>query len=388
MKRLLIVLSLWLLPTALARAADYLNGDWFILTGKNKISSSNPDHEAVKKIAEFARDDWEVKFLILPADSSYVIHLAGGLWGINPPDSLWKKEDELGKAKRKVKSIALMAQGGWGLLDDRNELAADGIPAPILAPLQAATDDVKKAGGTLRSLAFASDGGWVLLFGKDFKEHGLPKELSRDARRAQTERHWHSVRGVRLGGRLVLAGRRQCLFRQQPCSPGLQKTPGAADQGRDTPVDHLHARPLHAWLYPGAQPGPANQGGHDLRLRQSRWRRRYVGRASGASPGAAPAMRGQGVAGAVERYRARHRPPEADSHAQPSIGEAEGFPGTGDLRPDAVHEPPAPATGGANSPQSGAACRAGEGVYHCHGGPNRAGLSGLPGQSQVATRAE
>ena len=72
-----------------------------------------------------------------------------------------------------------MAQGGWAVLDDRNELTQEGIPAPVLAPLQAAVNDVRKAGGTLRSLAFAPDGGWVLLFGKDFKEHGLPKELSR-----------------------------------------------------------------------------------------------------------------------------------------------------------------------------------------------------------------
>jgi transglutaminase-like putative cysteine protease len=178
MRCFLVGCCLGLLGTAPVAAADYLNGDWFVLTGKNKISTSNPDHPAVKDLAKFAKDNWEVRFLVFPADSSYVFHLAGGLWGINPPDSLWKKEDELGKAKLEVKSIALMAQGGWAILYDKSELAQDGIPADVLGQLQAAIKDVKAAGGTLRSLAFAPNGGWVLLFDKDFKEHGLPRFLS------------------------------------------------------------------------------------------------------------------------------------------------------------------------------------------------------------------
>jgi hypothetical protein len=86
-----------------------------------------------------------------------------------------------------------MAQGGWALLHDKGQLTADGVPPAILAGLQKAVNELKKA-DTPRSLAFAPDGGWVVLSHRDYREQGLPRDLSE--RLAEHKRKGVGVRCV------------------------------------------------------------------------------------------------------------------------------------------------------------------------------------------------
>ena len=51
MKRLLLVYGLWLAAAAPAAAADYLTGDWFILTAGDSVSSSDPSGAVAKALA-------------------------------------------------------------------------------------------------------------------------------------------------------------------------------------------------------------------------------------------------------------------------------------------------------------------------------------------------
>jgi hypothetical protein len=181
MKRFGLVGCLWLLAVAPAGAADYLTGDWFIVSGKSKLTSSIAGHALLKESAKWVKDGVAVRVLVLPADSAWLFRLSNNAWvGINLPSSLWDKNVALGKANHDIQAVALMAQGGWALLYDKGELATDGVPAGIRTQLQKAVNDLKKAGTMPRFIAFAPDGGWVVLGDKDYREHGLPKDLSQN----------------------------------------------------------------------------------------------------------------------------------------------------------------------------------------------------------------
>jgi transglutaminase-like putative cysteine protease len=172
---------LWLPASGLARADDDLQGDWFIVSGKSKISTSIADHPLLKDSAQWVKDGAEVRILATPAASARFVRLThGAWWGYNLPSTLWDKHVELTKADRDIEAVALMAQGGWAILYDKAHLATDSVPESIRAALQTAINDLKKSGpaSTPHFLAFASDGGWVLLADRDYREHGLPRALS------------------------------------------------------------------------------------------------------------------------------------------------------------------------------------------------------------------
>ncbi len=174
-----MVLAVFALLAPIAGANDYVNGDWFIITGKAKLTSSIAKHPLIKDSAKWVKDGTEVRVLALPSDSAWVARLTNGAWwGVDLPGSLWDKNGELTKANRDIEAIALMAQGGWAMLHDQGQLATDGVPPAIHKQLQNAVADLKKAKDRPRFLAFAPDGGWVLLGEKDYREHGLPRELS------------------------------------------------------------------------------------------------------------------------------------------------------------------------------------------------------------------
>jgi hypothetical protein len=180
-KRLGLVGCLWLLAAAPAGASDYLNGDWFIISNKSKLSTSITGHALLKDSAQWVKDGAEVRILALPADSAWLVRLTNGAWwGINLPEPLWDKNVELGKARGDIEAVALMAQGGWALLHDKGELVTQDVPPAIRTSLEAAVKDLKKAGKASppRFLAFAPDGGWLILAQDDYREHGLPRELS------------------------------------------------------------------------------------------------------------------------------------------------------------------------------------------------------------------
>ncbi len=169
---------LYLLAAAPAGAADHLGGDWFIVTGNSKLTSSNPDHPLVKESANWVKDGAVLTILALPSDTAWLVQSSSGGQGINLPRSLWDKNRELYRDGHQIHSVALMAQGGWALLHDRGELSAHGVPAEILARLRKGVNELDKT-GTPRLLAFAPDGSWVVLSENDYREHGLPKDLSR-----------------------------------------------------------------------------------------------------------------------------------------------------------------------------------------------------------------
>jgi hypothetical protein len=130
MKRLILVCCLWLLGTASAEAADLLNGDWVILTGKNELWSNDPNHPAVKQSADWIKDNWEVKFLVVLSQSARLVELVGGHWGSDAPESLWNKREKLAKANRDVKSIALMAQGAGSFSTTKASWLRTAFPPP------------------------------------------------------------------------------------------------------------------------------------------------------------------------------------------------------------------------------------------------------------------
>jgi transglutaminase-like putative cysteine protease len=174
MKPLIVCWCLVGLGVAPAPASP-VDGDWFIVTGRNAVSSSNPNHPVCKKLAERGKKD-EIKDVVFTANDDWAI-----LFGNNGVDwtrasaALGQKVEALWKGNHVFKSLAFPPQGGWVLLYDKNDFAADGIPASALAELRA----VKKAGGTLRSIAFPPQGGWVLLGVDGVREEGMPDDLTK-----------------------------------------------------------------------------------------------------------------------------------------------------------------------------------------------------------------
>jgi transglutaminase-like putative cysteine protease len=173
-KRLALLGCLWLLGSAPAGASP-LDGDWFILTGRNAVSSSAPGLPVVKELAERGRKA-DLKGAAFTAAGDWTILFGGN--GVasagDVPDALSKKIPELWKSGAEIKCVAFRPQGGWVLLYNQNDFVEEGLPAGTQARLQ----EVKKAGGTLRAVAFAPDGGWVVLGDKGAWGEGLPTSLS------------------------------------------------------------------------------------------------------------------------------------------------------------------------------------------------------------------
>lgn len=169
MFRSLIAFSLGLVPSA-GFSADYLNGDWFILHGKDRLATSNASGEVARAIGK-KKDLGAIAFA---CDGHWAFLFANnGIFYSGLPASLRTKIPELWKAKRSFRGLALRPQGGWLLLLDKNECLHDGLPPPLAARL----DEAQKASRTIRSVAFAPDGGWAILFDQGFFESGLPKNL-------------------------------------------------------------------------------------------------------------------------------------------------------------------------------------------------------------------
>jgi transglutaminase-like putative cysteine protease len=166
--------------TQSVRAGDYLNGDWFIISAKAKLTTSIAKHPLLKDSAKWVKDGAEVRILTLPSESAWLVRLTNGAWGgINLPAPLWDRNVALSKANHDIAAAALMAQGGWAILYDQGQLATDGVPPAIRKQLQDAIGELKRLGrGRPRFLGFTPDGGWVLLAGNDYREHGLPRPLS------------------------------------------------------------------------------------------------------------------------------------------------------------------------------------------------------------------
>jgi hypothetical protein len=209
----------------------YLAGNWFIVTGKNKLTCSDPAHQLVADSAKWDRDA-AVNVLVLPADTAWLVRFSNGGWywgGL--PASLVALNVELSKANRDVKSVALMAQGGWALLHDEGELRSDGIPSAILAQIEKGVNELKTAAAP-RSLAFAPDGGWVLLSDKDYREHGLPEDLSEAL--AEHKRQGVAVRCVAFDSRgewFLLDNQNECLS-SDPDHPAFEKLQGLRADGQ------------------------------------------------------------------------------------------------------------------------------------------------------------
>jgi transglutaminase-like putative cysteine protease len=170
MYRSIMVCGLGLLGAAPASAADYLNGDWFILTGANGIASSDQSGELAKVLAK----EKGVKAVGFTSSGGLAYVFGGnGIIFSDVPDSLGAKVPDLWKLTGDFRCVAFRPQGGWIILHDKNGFAQDGMPEALVTQLK----KIQKAEGTLRSVAFTPDGGWLLLLEKEFIEEGLPKEL-------------------------------------------------------------------------------------------------------------------------------------------------------------------------------------------------------------------
>lgn len=226
--RCAILVALLLAPSAGHAGADYLNGDWFIISGKAKLSTSIAGHPLLKDSAQWVKDGAEVRILALPNDSAWFIRLTNGAWwGSNLAVPLWDKNVELNKAKLDIDSVALLAQGGWAMLYNQGQLAlpVDGVPPAIRTQLQTAVNDMKKAGKDSRPrfLAFAPDGGWVVLADKDYRENGLPRELSQSL--AEHKKQGIAIRCVAFdcrGDWFLLDARNNC-FTSKPGHAAVAK---------------------------------------------------------------------------------------------------------------------------------------------------------------------
>jgi len=181
MRRLITGLAILAANSVLAPAgyADYLSGEWYIISNKAKLSTSAAGHPLLKDSAKWVKDGAEVRILALPNDSAWQVRLTNGAWwGVNLPTPLWDKNVELAKAKRNIAAVAFMAQGGWAILYDNGQLASDGVPLAIRTQLQNAIGELQTRKDRPRFLAFAPDGGWVLLGEKDYRSQGVPPALS------------------------------------------------------------------------------------------------------------------------------------------------------------------------------------------------------------------
>jgi hypothetical protein len=161
----------WLVLAPSANAADYLNGDWYILAGGDAVASSDPTGDVAKALAK----EKGLKGLAFNADGDWAFLFGGNgiIYSGGMPPALVAKVPELWKVTGDFKCLAFRPQGGWLLLYDKNGFAQEGLPAGLRERLEKA----QKTGETIRSVAFAPDGGWFLLLEKEFFAEGLPKPL-------------------------------------------------------------------------------------------------------------------------------------------------------------------------------------------------------------------
>jgi Transglutaminase-like superfamily len=220
-----VLLAACAVLTQSARANDHVNGDWFIVSDKAKLTTSIAKHPLLADSENWVKDGAEVRVLAMPSDSAWLVRLTNGAWwGINLPEPLWDKNVALSKGKHEIEAVALMAQGGWAMLYGHGQLATDGVPPVIRTQLQNAIDDLKAAGkGPPRYLAFAPDGGWVLLGENDYREHGLPPLLSQ--RLAEHRKRGIDVRCVAFDSRgdWFLMDARDGISASAPKHPAVAK---------------------------------------------------------------------------------------------------------------------------------------------------------------------
>lgn len=226
MERLFLVCSLLLLGGARAQAADYLNGDWFIITGRNTVVTSDPTGDVAKAMA--AQKELKCLAFTGHGDWSFLIGGNGILHGGGIPSSLGNKIPELWKVTSDFKCLAFRPQGGWVLLHDKNGFAEDGIAASTRAELQ----QLHNAGGTFRSIAFTPDGGWVLLLEKGFREEGLPRSLSEKL--AEHAKQGIAIRCVAFTseGDWFLLDDRNNFFSSNPNHPAYKKLTDLKEKGQ------------------------------------------------------------------------------------------------------------------------------------------------------------
>jgi hypothetical protein len=226
-----VFLAVFVILAPIARANDYVNGDWFIITGKAKLTTSIAKHPLLKDSAKWVKDGAEVRVLALPSDSAWVVRLTNGAWwGVDLPGPLWDKNGELSKANRDIEAIAFMAQGGWAMLYDQGQLATDGVPPAIQKQLQNAVADLKKKDRP-RFLAFAPDGGWELLGENNYREHGLPAELS--ASLEEQRKLGNAIRCIAFDSRgdWFMVNAQNNLFSSNPKHPAVEKVKALQSAG-------------------------------------------------------------------------------------------------------------------------------------------------------------
>src|SRR6516162_5987053 len=100
MRRLITGLAILAANSVLAPAgyADYLSGEWYIISNKARLSTSAAGHPLLKDSAKWVKDGAEVRILALPNDSAWQVRLTNGAWwGVNLPTPLWDKNVELAK---------------------------------------------------------------------------------------------------------------------------------------------------------------------------------------------------------------------------------------------------------------------------------------------------
>jgi hypothetical protein len=91
-----VLLAACAVLTQSARASDHVNGDWFIVSDKAKLTTSIAKHPLLTDSAQWVKDGAEVRILAMPADSAWLVRLTNGAWwGINLPEPHWDKNVSL-----------------------------------------------------------------------------------------------------------------------------------------------------------------------------------------------------------------------------------------------------------------------------------------------------
>ncbi|HXD88415.1 MAG TPA: transglutaminase domain-containing protein [Urbifossiella sp.] len=170
MNRCLLALAFIFAP-AVASAADFLHGDWFIIHGNDALAASYPGGDVARALGKHK----SLGSLAFNCHGNWAFLFANnGIIYSNIAPALSAKIPDLWKARRSFRGLAFRPQGGWILLLDKNEFVHDGLPKELVEHLEKA----QKANRAIRSIAFAPTGGWAILFDQGFFEQGLPKALT------------------------------------------------------------------------------------------------------------------------------------------------------------------------------------------------------------------
>ena len=160
---------------ALATTARADDGDWFIVTSKNKVYTNNPKHPVYKVLSERGQKSGLNCAAFNVQDEWVTFDGPNFVQTCNNNIAPGKRIMELGKAGDTFRWLAFSPTGGWVLLHGKNAFSADGIPDSLNDKLK----DAIRNDEIVRSVAISPQGGWVIVLADGFGTSvvDIPKAL-------------------------------------------------------------------------------------------------------------------------------------------------------------------------------------------------------------------